>query len=191
MKAQDGNVQTVFGGSIKATGFGALTNKFTTIRGRFANMNGVYGGIYLNHKFLIGVSASAVTNNLPVPLEFSVDPTRPMSYEYGQVGMINEYVIGSDKAIHFAFSLFTGSGFTIQYERSHYTSDRFDPLLSRDENWFFVMEPGAQVEVNLLQWMRFCTGVSYRRTFGADGVGFNDNNLSSVAYNVALKFGKF
>ena len=190
--AQDGEVQTVFGGDIKITGYGALINKFTSFRGEYANMTGAYGGIYLNHKFLIGISAAATTNNLPVPLEFSTDPARLMSYEYGQVGMINEYVFGSDKAVHFAVSLFTGSGFTIQYERYRdYMDNNYYTPIHRDENWFLVMEPGAQVEVNLLRWMRLATGVSYRKIFGADAAGTSDSNVSNAAYNIALKFGKF
>src|SRR5687767_10084587 len=86
-------IQTVFRNSHATGGYGALTNKFTYIGGEFAHMCGIYGGVYLNHKFMIGIGAMAVTNDLPVPEQYHAIPGTPMSYGYGQVGMVNEYVI--------------------------------------------------------------------------------------------------
>ena len=141
---------------------------------------------------MIGVGASAQTSNLYVPLEHSVDPLRQLSYEYGQVGLVTEYVVKSNKPVHIAFNLFSGAGFTLQYDRYGYHNNNQnwqDEV--KDENWFFVLEPGAQVELNLLKWMRFCPGISYRATFGSDGRGVSDKDLSDISYNATLKFGKF
>ena len=86
------NIQTVFkGGTQSISGYGAITNKFTYIGGEFANLVGAYGGVYINHQFMIGAGAAAMTNNLSVPLEYSTSPLRDMSYEYGQVGLIMEF----------------------------------------------------------------------------------------------------
>ena len=65
-----------------------------------------------------------------------------MSYEYGQIGMMMEYVVGSNKAVHVAFNLFSGAGFTLQHERydwhDHDHDDDFDfDEDVKDENWFF------------------------------------------------------
>lgn len=193
--AQEGNnayIQTVFSGSKSSGGYGALTNKFTSIGGDYANLAGVYGGWYVNHRFLLGVGAAATTNNIPVPTQFSVDPLRNMSYEYGQAGLVTEYVLGSNKTVHVAFNLFTGAGFTVQYERYSWDKTDFDHgYHNSDENWFFVAEPGVQLEVNLLKWMRFSPGISYRAAFGSDAPGLSDNALSDISYNATLKFGKF
>ena len=184
------NVHTVFKKGVTASGgYGAATNQFTTIRGKFANLSGIDGGWYLNHRFMIGAAGSAVTNNLRVPAQFSTDPTNDMSYEYGQFGLMTEYVINSEKAVHFAVSLFSGAGFTLQYQRYGLHGNYGDNI--RDENWFFVAEPGVQVEVNLFKWMRFSPGVSYRKSFGSDGLGMKDKDVSNVSYNATLKFGKF
>jgi hypothetical protein len=191
--AQDNdNIQTVFSKGKSSGGYGALTNKFSTIGGEYANLVGVYGGWYVNHKFLLGVGAAATTNNIPVPDAFSVDPSRNMSYEYGQVGLVTEYVLGSNKTFHVAFNLFSGAGFTVQYERYGWNNDDFDfDQQEIDENWFFVAEPGVQLEINLLKWMRFSPGISYRAAFGSDAAGLSDNALSDITYSATLKFGKF
>ncbi len=186
-------VQTLFKSGRRASGgYGAITNKFTTINGEFANLAGVYGGWYINHSFLLGVGAAALTNDIRVLPEHSTDPLRDMSYMYGQFGLVTEYVIASNKTFHVAFNLFSGAGFTAQYQRHDWSDDdEFDWDEENDEDCFFVAEPGVQLEVNVFKWMRFCPGVSYRAVFGSDARGLSDNALSDISYNATLKFGKF
>ena len=189
------DIQTVFkGGTHSITGYGAITNKFTYLGGEFANLVGAYGGVYINHQFMIGAGAAAMTNNLSVPFEYSTSPLRDMSYEYGQVGLIMEFAPASNKAVHLAFSLFSGAGFTLQHERTdwddHDNDFDFDEDVE-DENWFFVLEPGIQFEVNVFKWMRFSPGISYRAAFQSDGLGMRDSDVSNVSYNATLKFGRF
>lgn len=189
--SQQGTVQTVFKGKLKSGGYGAITNKFTTLRGKFTNIAGIYGGWYINHRFMIGAGAAAVTNNVRVPQQFSADPLTNLSYEYGQVGLVTEYVIGSDKPVHLVLQLFSGAGFSLQYNRYGLHNGYNYPDDVHDENWFFVTEPGVQLEVNLLKWMRFSPGISYRKAFGSDARGLQDKDISAFSYNATLKFGKF
>lgn len=189
--AQKGNIETVFKSDLHSSGgYGALTNSFSRIRGQFVNISGIYGGWYINHRFMIGAGASAVTSNLPVPVQYRTHPQDDLSYEYGQVGLVTEYVVGSDKPVHLVFHVFAGAGFTLQYQRHNW--DQYNGYgNSHDEQWFVVTEPEIQLEVNLLKWMRFSPGVSYRATFGSDGQGMPDSELRHVNFNATLKFGRF
>lgn len=188
--AQDGNVKTIFNGNLRSSGgYGAITNKFTTIRGDYANLVGLYGGWYINHRFMVGVGGAASTNNLHVPQQFSTNPIHSRTWQYCQFGMTTEYVMHSDKAIHLAFHLFGGAGFTLQYRRDDWDHNSHDNV--SDENWFVVAEPGVQLEINLFKWMRLSPGVSYRATFGSDGRGLPDSDLSAISYNATAKFGVF
>jgi hypothetical protein len=174
-------------------GYAAISNKFTTINGEFANMPGIYGGWFVNRKFMIGFGAAATSNYIPVPGIAQNFPANKMTYQYGQVGLMTEYVLASTKMMHFSFNLLTGTGFTLQYDRKE-TDDRdwdFDDHREEDPNFFFVMEPGVQVEFNVLKWMRFSPGVSYRKAFGSNGNGLSDGDLSNISYNLTLKFGAF
>jgi hypothetical protein len=198
--AQD-EIQTVFKGGGRVTGYGALTNKFTAIRGKYANIAGVYGGVYLNQRLFLGLGGAASTNNIGVPAEYSAIPGADLTYQYGQCGLVTEYVLNSNKVFHVTFSLFSGAGFTLQYDRHDWDDwddwdddddfDDWDRDNAHDENWFTVVEPGVQVEVNVFKWMRFSPGVSYRTAFGSDGKGLSDSDLSDISYNVTLKFGRF
>jgi hypothetical protein len=189
-------ISTVLGskGIPSSGGYGAISNKFTSINGQHANLVEVYGGWYINHKFLLGVAFAGVTNDIPVPERFSALPGTSMSYEYGQAGLMTEYVLASHKAVHLAFQLFSGAGFTVQYlrhsgEQNYPGNDHFNQ--THHENWFFVAEPGIKLEVNVLPWIRFSPGVSYRAAFHSKADGLSDNALTGASYNLTLKFGKF
>lgn len=174
-------------------GYGAISNKFTTINGEYANLAEVYGGWYINHRLLLGVAAAASTNEIPVSWDFSGSPGARLSYEYGQVGLMTEYVLGSRKMIHLAFQLFSGAGFTFQYMRYSGEIDSWDEQYDRtyEENWFFVAEPGVRLEVNIFKWMRFSPGISYRAAFNSSAMELSDDAISGASYNLTLKFGKF
>lgn len=191
--AQDEPIRTIFKNTHRTSAYGALTNKFTEIDGHHVNLAGFYAGVYMNRRVFLGVAAAAATSNLPVPSQFSSIQGRDMSYEYGQFGLITEFVVGSNRAIHPVFNFFAGPAFTVQYDRdgdSEYW-DNFDDRSTRDENWFMVAEPGVQIEMNLFKWMRFSPGVSYRFAHGNDAPGLTDSKLSGMNVNVTLKFGRF
>lgn len=189
--------QTIFKnkGIWRSGGYAAISNKFTRIDGRFANMPEIYGGWFVNQRLMIGVAGAATTNFIRVPELEQNFPSRKMSYLYGQFGLMTEYVVASTRKVHFAANLMTGSGFTMQYDRRDFDDWEWDDHDDRydddDARFFFVLEPGVQVEFNLLKWMRFSPGVSYRKAFNAKGNGLSDSDLSNISYNVTLKFGRF
>lgn len=184
-------ISTVFKCSPRATGYGVISNKFTTIDGNYVNMVEAYGGVYLNRRVLLGIGGAASTNNMPVPAQFSAIEGRELSYQYVQFGLFTEYVVASNKAIHPVFHLFAGPGLTMQYDRKGWEDFDDDDHESRDENWFMVVEPGVQLEINLFRWMRFSPGVSYRLAQGNDAMGLSNSKLSGASFNLSMKFGRF
>jgi len=184
-------VQSIFSGGRATGGYGAISNKFTYLGGEFANISEVYGGVFINRRWMIGLAFAGSTNDIRVPVEYSVDPINPMTYQYGQGGFKVERVFNSNRPFHFVLNLFSGVGFSAQYNRDEWYYDYHQSASVHDENWFYVLEPGAQVELNLFRWMRLSPGVSYRQTYGSDGLGLSDGALSDWTYSVTLKFGGF
>jgi hypothetical protein len=184
--------QTVFSfKSVKSSGFyGAFTNASTSINGEYANLNGLYFGYFINQRLMIGIGGAATNNGLRVPEAHKTIPGADLRYQYGHFGLMTEYVMNSNKKVHFAFNLLSGAGFTAQCLERDRDERRYKDY-SHDTNFFVVLEPGAQVEVNLTKWMRVSPGISYRQTIGSDAKGLSDSDLSNVSGNVTLKFGKF
>lgn len=197
--AQDNDehyIRTIFNnhGPRAAGGYVAFSNKFTTINGDYANMVELYGGWYIDHRFLLGLGGAATTNYIPVPYEHSINNLLPMSYEFAQGGLMTEYVIASDRAIHVAFQAFAGGGYTLQYERfDWHDDDNWDqsPVYEKDGDFLWVFEPGVKIEVNIFRWLRFSPGVSYRITDDSDGAGLGKEALDGASLNLTLKIGKF
>lgn len=191
---QNQEIHTLFGRSGRSTGgYIAFSNKFTTLGDSYANIPEIYGGAFINRNLMVGFGIAASTNDIRVPIQYSVWPTRPMTYQYGQGGLKLEYVIGSNQAVHLVLNAFGGVGFTAQYDRRNWEDYDWDnyPSDTHDSNWFYVFEPGAQLEMNLFRWLRLSPGVSYRKTYGSDARGLNDTALSDWSYNVTLKIGNF
>lgn len=185
-------MQTLFGKGKSSGGYGAVSNKFTTINGDYMNIAEVYGGWLVNRRFMLGLAAAGSTNDMRVPLDVSAAPNLNLSFQYAQAGLMMEYALWPKRAIHFNMQLFSGPGFTTQYQRfGDFDQYNLDSRYIHDENWFFVVEPGVQLEMNLFRWMRLSPGISWRNTYGSNGKGLSDASLSNVSYNVALKFGKF
>jgi hypothetical protein len=193
---QDYKLNTLFNGHYASGGYGAITNKFTTLNGQYANMVEIYGGWYVNHKFLFGIGGSAVTNSIQVPAQYRILPDAEMIYTYGQFGSVIEYTLWSHRAIHLSFHAMNGAGFTAQYWENNWNDEDVQwgeyVNYSHDTNWFFVTEPGIKIEMNVLRWMRFSPGISYRAVFGDHHPeGLSDSSLSGTSVNLTLKFGKF
>jgi hypothetical protein len=188
-------IQTLFGRGSSTGGYAAISNKFTTINGDYANLNEVYGGVFINRRWMVGMGFAASTNDIRVPQQYSVSPMQRMTYQYGQGGLMLERVIHSNRSIHLVVNLFSGVGFTAQYNRPEWDEwddwHDFRDYTSHDENWFYVLEPGAQLEMNLFRWLRFSPGISYRNTYGSNGLGLSDSDLSNWSYNLTLKIGGF
>lgn len=185
------HIQTIFRPG-RTGAYGALSNKFTTLGGEFANVTEAYGGVFINRQLMLGFGAAGSTNYIPVLPENSAQPATRMSYGYGQAGLVSEYVLGSNRAVHLVFHLFAGVGFTTQYERwPNRDYDWQAPSGIYDSNLFFVAEPGVQVEFNLLRWLRFSPGVTYRNAYNSAARGLTDGDLSAWSYNFTLKLGKF
>lgn len=191
-KAQStGDVRTIFR-SGPSGGYGVISNKFTSIYGSYANMPEVYGGWFINKKFLLGIGGGATTNYIPVPVEESIAPYKRMSYLYGQAGLVNEFVIASNGAIHPVLHWFNGAGFSLQYERPEW--DEWEDTSYTEEaddlQWFYITEPSIQIELNLFRWMRVSPGISYRFAYDNKTRTIN-KDVSGPSASIALKFGKF
>ena len=161
-----------------------------------ANIAEVHGGWVFNRKLMVGLGAAALTNNIVVPDRFSSDPGGRLSYMFAQAGVVAEYIPNTDKKFHFVYHLFSGVGLATQYERSDYMDDFFEDVFDDDDdddgrNLFFVAEPGVQLEINVLKWLRIAPGITYRATIGGNGLGLRNSDLSNVSFNLAVKIGKF
>jgi hypothetical protein len=166
-----GEQQTLISGEIESGGGGGPIIKISGVSDIFCVLVGGRGGWIINHTFMVGGGGYGLVSDVFIS-------GNKLNMEYG--GLYAEYIFNSDALIHFTVGSLIGIG------TAHY-----DPEGS-DSRSFFVLEPEANVELNVVTFFRICAGVSYRFAIGASGpAGLNDAALSGLSANLFLKFGHF
>ena len=94
--------------------------------------------------------------------------------------------------VHFSFPVLLGAGGI-----SFLSKDRdFNENFFEDFRAFLLIEPSAEIELNLTKYFRLAFGASYRLptlfNFGQTGTYIIDvESLRTFSYMVTFKFGKF
>jgi hypothetical protein len=173
--------QTLLSGQITHGGFGGPEVKFTQISDEFGVLVGGKGGWIVNHIFSIGAGGYGLVTQSPLVIN---NEERYLNFGYG--GLILEYVHDWDKLLHYTFTALIGGGGIGHRSRiDHTVSDRSETKA------FFILEPGANAEVNMSSFFRVNLGVSYRLLSAVEMGRFNEQNLSGFSANLIFKFGKF
>lgn len=178
--------QTLFGsGPVEHGGYGAVATKFTGIDGEFALFVGGQGGWIINHRLVLGGAAYGLATEHKTDLRAWDYSRLYLAIGYG--GALISYITKWDKLAHPTFDLLIGAG-DVALERRWDSHDSHETI---DRDAFFVMEPGAHVEVNMVSWMRVAAGVSYRYVSGVSEFGYSSADIGGVAGSLVFKFGRF
>jgi hypothetical protein len=175
--------ETLLGdGEITHGGYGGPEVKFTNINNQFGVLVGGRGGWIINHTIVLGGAGYGLANAVDAKV-LGPDSAKYLAFGYG--GFQIEWIIKSDKLIHFSvFSLIGGGGAGFRKDlHNDNEEDRNDA--------FFVFEPGATVELNITNFMRASLGASYRYVNGIESASTSDKSLSGPSVSLLLRFGKF
>jgi hypothetical protein len=181
--------ETLLSGQIEHGGFGGPVVKFTELKDEFAVLVGGRGGWLINHTFSIGGGGYALVNQSIDERVLSPETTIFMTMGYG--GLELEYIANSNNLVHMTLSALVGGGgidYMMKSRHGHWDESDY---LADDADAFFVVEPAINGELNVLKYFRVDVGLSYRFISGIETDGISDNDLSGLAGNIALKFGKF
>lgn len=165
------------------TGFAALDNLDAfLIGGRLMYYPSVRTGVGFNANALLTKSF------------YSETLQRDIRVEGGYGGLAIEYVLFPKSVIHLNLPLTLGAGGYNYVE----TEDPFAPLDPANSRAFFMIELGAELEVNVASFLKVGAGFSYRSISGSDFLNRNSGQdvikasaLEGVNYGIILKFGRF
>lgn len=190
--SQNSTTRTLFNGNPaknnNITGYGAASAKLTRFADKPALMTGGYGGVLLNHGFMIGAGAYALTNNVYVPNE-KLNNNR-VRYDMGYVGLVIEQMIAPHHLIHFTGNVLLGGGYVAKSEAGK-KPENLGGNQTWDRSYFYAIEPSLGVEVNTFKWMKVAVGGSYRWISNSETPSITDAQMSAPSGYVTLKFGKF
>ena len=178
-------------------GWGAPTTDYTRIMDQDALLVGGRGGWLIDHRVTIGLAGQGLTTNITNAAyddqrHLAGDDTPGTSrFFMGYGGLLIEPIIAYRSPVHLSLPLIIGAG-GCGYENSGALPHDFDPHNYReDAKAFFVVEPGIDLEVNLIPLVRLGLGASYRYTSDIDLPGTASDALHGFNAGVRVKIGRF
>jgi len=185
---KDESIKTIFGNKkLSHGGYGALTIGYSQIDRKDAFTAGFRCAWIIGHSFAIGVGGTGYCNDLYVD---NSTGSQEYSLEGGYGGLILEPIVLPKFPVHLSFPVLLGAGGT-EYIHSTYL-DEFNPnVYMEDSDAFLIAEPGVELEMNLLRFVRIAFSASYRFTSDVHIMNKNHSVLNGYNFGLALKFGKF
>jgi len=170
-------------------GYGAFNVGYTNIDGKSAIQMGMRGAWVIDHHIALGLAGNGFFNNL--------SKTEDLNGYYlagGYGGFYFEPIIAPNSSVHVSFPILIGGGGVSTIPQNYLDGDFNDFVYNYD--FYFVFEPGVEIEFNLARFFRLGVGASYRLT---NGVILNyplspdipKEVLNAVNFYVIFKFGKF
>ena len=180
--------QVLFSGITSHGGFGGPVLKLSQFDDDLGLLVGGRGGWIIGHMITIGGGGYGLTNDIPV-LYDNTDTTKFLDFGYGgfEIGLI----LASSDMIHFSINSLIGGG-AIGYRESI-----FDGHMNHDWDYdqrhdqVFVVEPAANLIINVTKWFRVGVGLSYRHVTGVDLVAIDNQYVSGPSGVLSFKFGSF
>lgn len=201
LNAQDSDqeIKTLFGGDrdLANGGWGAPSAHYTQVMGKDAMLVGVKGGWLIDHQVTLGIAGFGLVTDAPNSAYDSYLSEQgrvvqgPSQLRMGYGGLLLEPIIGHSSAVHVTLPLIIGAG-GCGYQTYGPLSQNFDPYgYMYDTQAFFVLEPGVELELNLIPLVRLGLGVSYRYTSDIDLPATPVDPFRGINAGVTIKVGKF
>jgi hypothetical protein len=181
-------IKTLLGRNRAGGGYCAFTGAYSLIDDRQSVLFGARFGWLAGHSVGVGIGANGFIN------EFHYEPLidRNVFLAGGYGGLYIEPILFPKLPVHLSLPVLLGGG------GISYVSDDpgYNNNLIEDTEAFLIIEPGAEIELNLTRFFRLAVGATYRFPTAFD-VGLtgtqraNAESLKGLSYTVSLKFGKF
>ena len=190
---RNNQVQTLFGNGGGFGGFLEVEAKAGEINGQSGLLvGGAIKGVF-SSKFNIGFAGYGLTTK--VEADTYDDENKLYQIDFGYGGLVIEPVIGNRHAVHVTLPILFGVG-GIGLKKRRYEPFEDDPIDLKkyeafDDDVFVVLEPGLNLEINLLRNLRLNLGTTYRYIYDKDVIGLSDEELSGFTGKVGLKLGWF
>jgi len=187
-------IKTIFG-SGKVTGaYGAVSYGYTQVGSRDAFVNGGRGALIFNRNFAFGGGGYGIITTAHEDNKLS---NNRYGFGGGYGGILLEPIFGTRKPMHIAVPVLIGAGGISYNRRNSDLSDDNSWQKSVDNSAYFVVEPGLELEFNLLRFLRISFGAYYRYTSDIK-LTYDDGStilpkdaLRGASGILTLKFGKF
>jgi hypothetical protein len=188
-REERGDISTLFGrSSVSNGGYGSFGAGYSLIDDRDAIVMSGRAAWIVNHTIALGFAGSAFLN------DFRYDPVydEDVNLNGGYGGLLVEPILFPRAPVHLSFPIIGAVG-GVAYTRTSRSFNSWDYHSSwvEDTETFFLVEPGVEIEMNIVRFFRLALGVSYRFTTDLQLLDTSPDALEGFTAGVTFKFGKF
>lgn len=185
--------KTLFGdGRASHGGYGALSIEYSQINSLDAILIGAEGAWVVGHWFALGLAGKGFLNDYTFNPAINAD----VNLVGGYGGLLIEPIVLPKFPVHISVPLLIGAGgisYTSTFNPRPYDYEDFE-LFVEDAAGYFVVEPGIEIEFNVVRFFRLAVGGYYRFTSGVQlhpDLEIPEDVLNGWSVGIKLKFGKF
>ncbi|MEM6297226.1 MAG: hypothetical protein AAF740_00890 [Bacteroidota bacterium] len=176
--AQNDQPDVLFSRIDRVGGFGGPLFHFTNIDGEAAFMTGGGGAAIFNRRFYIGGYGMGLSSNTDIDVNGA---SRRLDFGHG--GFWLGYIIKPNSIVHLNLQSQLGWGGVSFRETQSFPRTQEDGV--------FVINPMAEIELNVARWMRVGLAGGYRMVTGVGLEGLDNDALNGGNVQLAFKFGWF
>ncbi len=193
---ESNEIRTLAGNKNCSNGFYAgLTFGYSPIENMDAYLSGARLAWVFNHSFAFGIAGNAFVNDLDMYHDL---PEGEYYLTGGYGGFFFEPIFFGKSPIHFSVPIILGAGGIYAWNEYYYIDPWDTRHYNYNDDWdaFFVVEPGLQIDFNVVRFMQLSLGASYRFTDDiemsvSDEFNVGKDALRDISGYFTIKFGKF
>jgi hypothetical protein len=182
-------VKTIFTKEKRDGFYGSFSMGYSPIDNKDGFTVSARGCWIMDHFFSFGMGGTAFINDIDrFPRDYYVndEAVNANSLAGGYGGLILEPIIFPLFPVHVSFPVLVGVGGISDYLDYDYYSS-----YSSISDFFWVVEPSVELEVNFTKWLRIALYGTYRFTSDIDIEGVSKNALKSYSAGITFKMGLF
>jgi hypothetical protein len=169
-------------------GFFSIYGGMADISGQSAVMAGLRFGATLDHWFSYGLGGSLLISQMSFD---NILINKSLELEMGYAGLFFEPTIAPKSPFHFSFPVLFGVGSAAFYDPDDQNFQEHNSFVTIDNDIFYIIEPGAELELNMTKHTRLSLGIKYRYISDLSIVNTKEDAFNGLYYGLTLKFGKF
>ncbi len=157
-------------------GYGAGTAEITNLNGDPALSLGAYGGVLLNHKWLIGLAGSNII------FKQEVGEVKE-KYQFNYYGLYSEYRFMPERNVNLSVGVTSALAWL---ERENSNED-----MKKEGDFTNVIQPKIGLNIKVTKFMQVQAYGSYRFTGNTNSSSYSGKNFNGASAGVGLVFGAF
>ena len=188
-------IKTIFGNKdskIDHGGYAAISVGYTQIDKQDVMTLGGRAAWVIDHHVALGLAGKAFMNSVFIEGDFPNTTENGLYMSGGYGGFFVEPIIAPNFPIHASFPVMIGGGgFVLNDQTWHdynWDNEYYEPY---DWDSYFVVEPGVDIELNVVKFFRVAFGASYRFTSNLHISEVPKDMMNGFSGSVTFKFGWF